>query len=82
MTGSRHVAVVGAGPAGFYAAEQLLKAGFAVDMYDLLPTPFGLSARAGVAPDHPNIKAVVRSSSGRPSTRDSVSSVPSRWAST
>jgi ferredoxin/flavodoxin---NADP+ reductase len=59
MTGPRHVAVVGAGPAGFYAAEQLLKAGFAVDMYDLLPTPFGL-VRAGVAPDHPNIKAVVR----------------------
>jgi ferredoxin--NADP+ reductase len=59
MTEPRHVAVAGAGPAGFYAAELLLKAGFAVDMYDLLPTPFGL-VRAGVAPDHPNIKAVVR----------------------
>ena len=34
-------AIVGAGPAGFYAADQLLKAGFAVDLYDELPTPFG-----------------------------------------
>ena len=35
-------AVVGAGPSGFYATDQLLKAGFAVDLYDALPTPFGL----------------------------------------
>ena len=51
--------IVGAGPSGFYAADQLLGAGFAVDVLDELPTPFGL-VRAGVAPDHPNIKAVTR----------------------
>ena len=56
------VAVVGAGPAGFYAAGHLLAAdGLAVevDMFDRLPTPFGL-VRAGVAPDHPKIKSVTR----------------------
>jgi ferredoxin/flavodoxin---NADP+ reductase len=52
-------AIVGAGPSGFYAADQLLKAGFAVDVYDTLPTPYGL-VRAGVAPDHPKIKSVIR----------------------
>src|SRR3954466_3267451 len=52
-------AVVGAGPSGFYATEQLLKAGFEVDLLELLPTPFGL-VRAGVAPDHPKIKSVTR----------------------
>jgi len=52
-------AIVGAGPSGFYAADQLLKAGFAVDLFDALPTPFGL-VRAGVAPDHPKIKSVTR----------------------
>src|SRR4051794_6268058 len=52
-------AVIGAGPAGFYTAEQLLKADFEVDLYDALPTPFGL-VRAGVAPDHPKIKSVTR----------------------
>ena len=52
-------AVVGAGPSGFYTADQLLRAGFAVDLYDQLPTPFGL-VRAGVAPDHPKIKSVTR----------------------
>ncbi|HEY6759572.1 MAG TPA: FAD-dependent oxidoreductase [Baekduia sp.] len=51
--------IVGAGPSGFYAADQLLGAGFAVDVLDALPTPFGL-VRAGVAPDHPKIKAVTR----------------------
>jgi ferredoxin/flavodoxin---NADP+ reductase len=55
----KRIAVVGAGPAGFYATDQLLKAGFDVDLFDVLPTPFGL-VRAGVAPDHPNIKAVTR----------------------
>jgi ferredoxin--NADP+ reductase len=55
----RRVAIVGAGPSGFYAADQLLGAGFAVDLFDLLPTPFGL-VRAGVAPDHPKIKSVTR----------------------
>ncbi len=53
------VAIIGAGPAGFYSAGHLLKAGAQVDLYDMLPTPFGL-VRAGVAPDHPNIKAVTR----------------------
>src|SRR3954447_25728455 len=56
---AQRVAVVGAGPAGFYACEDLLKAGFEVDLYDVLPTPFGL-VRAGVAPDHPKIKSVTR----------------------
>jgi ferredoxin--NADP+ reductase len=51
--------IVGAGPSGFYAADQLLSAGFEVDLLDALPTPFGL-VRAGVAPDHPKIKAVTR----------------------
>jgi ferredoxin--NADP+ reductase len=55
----RRVAIVGAGPSGFYAAEQLLGQGFQVDLVDLLPTPFGL-VRAGVAPDHPKIKSVTR----------------------
>ena len=55
------VAIVGAGPAGFYAAGHLLAADppARVDLFDRLPTPFGL-VRAGVAPDHPKIKSVVR----------------------
>jgi ferredoxin--NADP+ reductase len=55
------VAVVGSGPAGFYAAEHLLKRaeGSQVDVFERLPTPWGL-VRLGVAPDHPNIKAVSR----------------------
>jgi ferredoxin/flavodoxin---NADP+ reductase len=52
-------AIVGAGPAGFYAADQLLEGGLDVDLLDALPTPFGL-VRAGVAPDHPKIKSVTR----------------------
>ena len=52
-------AVIGAGPSGFYATDQLLDAGFEVDLIDALPTPFGL-VRAGVAPDHPKIKSVTR----------------------
>ncbi len=52
-------AVIGAGPAGFYAADQLLEAEFEVDLFDALPTPFGL-VRSGVAPDHPKIKSVTR----------------------
>jgi ferredoxin--NADP+ reductase len=59
MGETKRIAVVGAGPAGFYACEDLLKAGFEVDLYDALPTPFGL-VRAGVAPDHPKIKSVTR----------------------
>src|SRR6059058_4044307 len=53
------VAVVGSGPAGFYAADALLKAEAEVDMIERLPTPWGL-VRLGVAPDHENIKAVSR----------------------
>ncbi|HLM27716.1 MAG TPA: FAD-dependent oxidoreductase [Thermoleophilaceae bacterium] len=56
------VAIVGSGPAGFYAAGHLLKAKdleVHVDVFDRLPTPWGL-VRGGVAPDHPNIKAVSR----------------------
>ncbi len=56
------VAIVGSGPAGFYAAEHLLRQeelATEVDVFDRLPTPFGL-VRAGVAPDHPKIKSVIR----------------------
>ena len=55
------VAVVGAGPAGIYATEALLKAreGVSVDLIDRLPTPYGL-VRYGVAPDHQKIKSVTR----------------------
>jgi ferredoxin--NADP+ reductase len=53
------VAIVGAGPSGFYAADQLLHAGFAVDLLDRLPTPYGL-VRAGVAPDNQKMKSVTR----------------------
>jgi ferredoxin--NADP+ reductase len=63
--------IVGAGPSGFYAADQLLGAGLEVDVLDELPTPFGL-VRAGVAPDHPNIKAVTRvyeKTAGKPGFR-------------
>jgi ferredoxin--NADP+ reductase len=58
--GEIRVAVVGSGPAGLYAADELLKhPGVTVDVYDRLPTPYGL-ARAGVAPDHQHTKQVAR----------------------
>ena len=53
------VAVVGSGPAGFYAAGPLLAAGAEVDIIERLPTPWGL-VRLGVAPDHPQLKTVSR----------------------
>ncbi len=56
------IAVVGSGPAGFYAAGHLLADSserFDVDMFERLPTPWGL-VRSGVAPDHPKIKSVTR----------------------
>jgi ferredoxin--NADP+ reductase len=56
------VAIVGSGPAGFYAAGQLLgnpEHTIEVDVYDRLATPWGL-VRFGVAPDHPKIKSVTR----------------------
>jgi ferredoxin/flavodoxin---NADP+ reductase len=54
------IAVVGSGPAGFYAAEALLANATPtlVDVYDALPAPFGL-VRYGVAPDHPKIKNII-----------------------
>ncbi|MFB7742259.1 FAD-dependent oxidoreductase [Streptomyces sp. NPDC056132] len=56
--GELSVAVVGAGPAGLFAADELLRhPGVRVTVYDRLPTPYGL-ARAGVAPDHQDTKRV------------------------
>ena len=56
----RHVAIIGSGPAGYYAAEALGKlSDMAVDVIDRLPVPYGL-IRFGVAPDHQSIKAVSR----------------------
>jgi len=59
--GALRVAIVGSGPAGFYAAGALLAADLPVevDMIERLPTPWGL-VRLGVAPDHPKIKSVSR----------------------
>ena len=54
------VAIIGSGPAGSYAAGQLLSHSATelhVDLFERLPTPWGL-VRAGVAPDHPKIKSV------------------------
>jgi ferredoxin--NADP+ reductase len=56
------VAIIGSGPAGFYAAGQLLSSTdpvIKVDVFDRLMTPWGL-VRFGVAPDHPKIKSVTR----------------------
>ena len=59
--GPLRVAVVGSGPAGFYAAGALLGGSVPaeVDMFERLPTPWGL-VRLGVAPDHPKLKTVSR----------------------
>ena len=56
------IAIVGAGPAGYFTAQAFQKAqsnnlSFAIDMIERLPTPWGL-VRSGVAPDHPKIKTV------------------------
>ena len=59
------IAIVGAGPGGFYAAAALVKSGVKsgldcqIDLIDALPTPYGL-VRAGVAPDHQSTKGVIR----------------------
>ena len=57
------LAVVGAGPAGIYASDLILKAErdfeVSIDLFDLLPAPYGL-VRYGVAPDHPRIKGIIR----------------------
>lgn len=60
-TNGLRVAVVGAGPAGIYAADGLIKAipDVHIDLFERLPAPYGL-IRYGVAPDHPRIKAIVR----------------------
>jgi ferredoxin--NADP+ reductase len=56
------VAVIGAGPAGIYAADLLTKADhdldLSIDLFERLPSPFGL-VRYGVAPDHPRIKGII-----------------------
>ena len=57
--GTLRIAVVGAGPAACYAASELIGTdGVEVDLYERLPTPFGL-IRAGVAPDHQHTKSIV-----------------------
>jgi len=58
------IAIIGSGPAGYFAAQALQSAEidgktFAVDMIEKLPTPWGL-VRSGVAPDHPKIKGVYK----------------------
>ncbi|MBH5322377.1 FAD-dependent oxidoreductase [Aurantiacibacter sediminis] len=56
----RHIAIIGSGPAGYYTAEALQKKlgeNVRVDVFDMLPVPYGL-IRTGVAPDHQSIKAV------------------------
>ncbi|ROR72301.1 FAD-dependent oxidoreductase [Bogoriella caseilytica] len=62
MNNSRplHVALIGAGPAGIYAADILSKSGLdvSIDLFERLPAPFGL-VRYGVAPDHPRIKQII-----------------------
>ncbi len=60
--GPIRIAVIGSGPAAFYVVEHLFKQRdreVSVDMYERLPTPFGL-VRFGVAPDHPKIKSVIK----------------------
>ncbi|NKY56402.1 FAD-dependent oxidoreductase [Nocardia flavorosea] len=54
------IAIVGAGPAGIYAADALMKsdAEVSIDLFERMPAPFGL-IRYGVAPDHPRIKGIV-----------------------
>jgi ferredoxin--NADP+ reductase len=60
MSEGLRIAVVGAGPAGIYAADILCKSDpdLTVDIFDRLPTPYGL-IRYGVAPDHPRIKQII-----------------------
>lgn len=56
----RKICIVGAGPAGFYAAQYIVKHlnNSHVDIIEKLPVPFGL-VRFGVAPDHPEVKNVI-----------------------
>ena len=58
----RHIAIIGSGPAGYYTAEAAQKTfgeDVRVDIFDLMPVPYGL-IRSGVAPDHQSIKGVSR----------------------
>lgn len=55
---SPHIAIVGAGPSGFYAAEALLRHNSSVALIERLPAPFGL-VRYGVAPDHQKLKSTI-----------------------
>ena len=59
---TRRLAIVGAGPAGIYSADILLKAerkfDVSIDLFEQLPAPYGL-VRYGVAPDHPRIKGII-----------------------
>ena len=61
MARSLRVAIVGAGPAGIYAADTLTKsdADVSIDLFERMPAPYGL-IRYGVAPDHPRIKGIVK----------------------
>ena len=54
------VAIVGAGPSGFYASEALIRSDLNVeiDLIERLPSPYGL-VRSGVAPDHPKLKQAI-----------------------
>lgn len=62
MTNKMRLAIVGAGPAGIYAADLLIKAerdfDVEIDLFEQLPAPYGL-VRYGVSPDHPRIKGII-----------------------
>lgn len=62
MSAPLRVAVVGAGPAGIYAADILIQLvpDARVDLFEKLPAPYGL-VRYGVSPDHPRIKKIIES---------------------
>lgn len=71
MLNAIKIAVVGSGPAGFYTTQKLIKnANVCVDIYEKLPVPFGL-VRYGVAPDHSDVKNVMKSFS-KIATKDQV----------
>ena len=83
-----HVAIVGSGPSGYFAAASLLKfadstddADVRVDMLEMLPTPWGL-VRSGVAPDHPKIKTISAQFEKTAADPGSGSSATSRSGST
>lgn len=80
-----YIAIVGSGPSAFFAAASLLKAAdttedldMAVDMLEMLPTPWGL-VRSGVAPDHPKIKSI--SKQFEKTAEDPASAPSAMWSS-